>query len=146
MTPLLFKSIFRLLSILPLRWLHGLGALLGHITYATSKQYAARTRENLRQSHLAGNEAEFANLLNRTNAEAGKGMVELPWVWLRPFEQVCATVRSCQGWEHVEAAHARGNGIIFLTPHWGCFEITSLYIAQHLTLTNLYSSPKQAWI
>jgi len=146
MTPLLFKSIFRLLSILPLRWLHGLGALLGHITYATSKQYAARTRENLRQSHLTGNEADFAKLLNQTIAEAGKGMVELPWVWLRPFEQVCATVRNCRGWDHVAAAHARGKGIIFLTPHWGCFEITSLYIAQHLTLTNLYSSPKQSWL
>ena len=146
MTPLLFKSIFRLLSILPLRWLHGLGALLGRITYATSKQYAARTRENLRQSHLTGNEAGFAKLLKQTIAEAGKGMVELPWVWLRPFEQVCATVRICNGWEHVEASHARGKGIIFLTPHWGCFEITSLYIAQHLALTNLYSSPKQSWI
>ncbi len=146
MTSLLFKSIFRLLAILPLRWLHGLGALLGRITYAASEQYAARTRKNLRQSRLAGNEAEFADLLERTNAEAGKGMAELPWVWLRPFEQVCATVRSCHGWEHVAAAHARGRGIIFLTPHWGCFEITSLYIAQHQTLTNLYSAPKQEWL
>lgn len=146
MTPFLFKSIFRLLSILPLRWLQGLGALLGRITYATSKQYAARTRENLRQSNLAGNEADCARLLAQTIAEAGKGMVELPWVWLRPFEQVCATVRICNGWGHVAAAHARGKGIIFLTPHWGCFEITSLYIAQHLALTNLYSSPKQDWL
>jgi KDO2-lipid IV(A) lauroyltransferase len=146
MTSLLFKSIFRLLSILPLRWLHALGALLGRITYATSGEYAARTRDNLRQSKLAGNEADFDGLLAQTIDEAGKGMVELPWVWLRPFEQVCATVRNCQGWEHVAAAHARGNGIIFLTPHWGCFEITSLYIAQHLSLTNLYSSPKQDWL
>jgi KDO2-lipid IV(A) lauroyltransferase len=146
MTPLLFKSIFRLLSRLPLRWLHALGALLGRITYATSGEYAARTRENLRLSNLADNEADFASLLKQTIDEAGKGMVELPWVWLRPYKQVCATVRICNGWEHVAAAEAQGNGIIFLTPHWGCFEITSLYIAQHLTLTNLYSSPKQGWL
>ena len=146
MTSLLFKSIFRLLSILPLRWLHALGALLGRITYAASGEYAARTRENLRQSKLAGSEADFTGLLEQAIDEAGKGMTELPWLWLRPFEQVCATVRSCQGWEHVEAADAQGNGIIFLTPHWGCFEITSLYIAQHLPLTNLYSSPKQDWL
>jgi KDO2-lipid IV(A) lauroyltransferase len=146
MTPLLFKSIFRLLSRLPLRWLHALGALLGRITYATSGEYAARTRENLRLSNLADNEADFASLLKQTIDEAGKGMVELPWVWLRPYKQVCATVRICNGWEHLAAAEAQGNGIIFLTPHWGCFEITSLYIAQHLTLTNLYSSPKQGWL
>jgi KDO2-lipid IV(A) lauroyltransferase len=146
MTSSLFKLIFRLLANLPLRWLHGLGALLGRITYATSEQYAARTRENLRQSNLALDATDYAKLLNQTIAEAGKGIVELPWVWLRPYEQVCATVRICEGWEHVEVAHARGNGIIFLTPHWGCFEITSLYIAQHLALTNLYSSPKQDWL
>ena len=146
MTPFLFKLIFRLLSSLPLRWLHGLGALLGRITYSTSGEYAARTRDNLRQSHLAADETDYASLLRQTIAEAGKGIVELPWVWGRPLEQVCATVQSCQGWEHMEAAHAQGKGIILLTPHWGCFEVVGLYVGQHLPLTCLYRSPKQAWL
>lgn len=146
MTPFLFKSIFRLLSFLPLRWLHGLGTLLGRITFASSKQYAARTEENLRQSKLVQDEIHYTSLLKRTVAEAGKSIVELPWVWGRPVEQVCATVQSCHGWEHVEAARARGKGIIFLTPHWGCFEITGLYIGQRLPMTNLYSPPKQSWL
>lgn len=146
MTQILFNTIFRLLSGLPLSWLHSLGVLLGRITYASSRSYAARIRENLRQSHLAEDEARYATLINQTVAEAGKGMIELPWIWGRPYELVCATVRNCQGWEYVEAARARGKGIIFLTPHWGCFEMTSLYIAQHLPLTNLYSSPKQHWV
>ena len=146
MTSFLFKLIFHTLSGLPLRWLHALGALLGHITYAMSKQYATRTQENLRQAHLTKDEKHFATLLNQTIAEAGKGIVEIPWVWGRPLEHVCAMVKHCQGWEHVEAAHARGKGIIFLTPHWGCFEITSLYIGRRLVLTNLYSPPKQDWL
>lgn len=146
MTSFLFKLIFRLLSFLPLRWLHGLGTLLGRITFAGSKQYAARTEENLRQSKLAKDEIHYASLLKRTVAEAGKSIVELPWVWDRPVEQVCATVQSCHGWEHVEAARARGKGMIFLTPHWGCFEITGLYIGQRLPMTNLYSPPKQSWL
>lgn len=128
---------------MPLRWLHGLGALLGRMTFRMSKEYALRTQENLRQAHIAADEKHYATLLKQTIAEAGKSIVELPWVWGRPLEHVCAAVQSCQGWEHVEAAHARGKGIIFLTPHWGCFEMTSLYIGQHLALTNLYSSPKQ---
>jgi Kdo2-lipid IVA lauroyltransferase/acyltransferase len=146
MTSFLFKFIFRLLSFMPLRWLHGLGALLGRITFSMSKEYAARTEENLRQSQLARDEKHYADLLHQTIAEAGKSIVELPWIWGRPLQQVCAAVRDCQGWEHIEAAHARGKGIVFLTPHWGCFEMTSLYIAQYLTLTNLYSSPKQPWL
>lgn len=146
MTSYLFKMIFRLLSSLPLSWLHGLGALLGRLIFIVSKQYATRTEENLRLAHLATDEKRYAILLNKTIAEAGKSIVEVPWIWGRPFGQVCAAVQDCQGWEHVEAARARGKGIIFLTPHWGCFEITSLYIAQHLPLTNLYSSPKQDWL
>ncbi len=146
MASILFKLIFRLLASLPLRWLHGLGALLGHLTFTQSKQYAQRTEENLRQAHLTTDELHYAALLNQSIREAGKSIIELPWVWGRSLEQVCATVQSCQGWEHIEAARARGKGIILLTPHWGCFEVVSLYLGQRLPLTNLYRSPKQAWL
>ncbi|MBI5625596.1 MAG: lysophospholipid acyltransferase family protein [Nitrosomonadales bacterium] len=146
MTGFFFKSIFRLIALLPLRALHGIGALVGHVTFAMSRGYAARTEENLRQADLAADEKHFAALLNQAISEAGKGMVELPWVWCRPQEQVCATVKSCHGWEHMEAAHARGKGIILLTPHWGCFEVVGLYVGQYLPLTCLYTSPKQDWL
>lgn len=146
MTSFLFKSLFRLLALLPLGWLHALGALLGQITFAVSEKYAARTVENLRQSRLARDDTHFAALLKQTINEAGKGIVELPWVWGRSLEQVCATVTSCQGWEHMEAAHSRGKGIILLTPHWGCFEVVGLYVGQHMPLTCLYRTPKQTWL
>lgn len=146
MTGFLFKLIFRLIALLPLRALHGIGALVGRATYALSGEYAARTRENLRQAHLAKDEKHFAALLDQTISETGKGMVELPWVWCRTQQQVCATVQSCQGWGHMEAAHARGKGIILLTPHWGCFEVVGLYVGQRMPLTCLYTSPKQDWL
>ncbi|MEO7621485.1 MAG: lysophospholipid acyltransferase family protein [Gallionella sp.] len=146
MTSFLFKIVFRLLASLPLRWLHGLGALLGRIIFALSKPYAARTRENLRHSHLATNENQYATLLTQTIAEAGKSIVELPWLWSRPLEQISTKVRSCEGWKYIEAAQAAGQGIVFFTPHWGCFEITSLYVGQYLPVTCLYRSPKQGWM
>ena len=146
MTGLFFKLIFRLIALLPLRALHGIGALVGRATFAMSGKYAARTKENLRQSHLATDEKHFAALLDQAISEAGKGMVELPWVWCRTQEQVCATVQSCQGWEHLEAAHTRGKGIILLTPHWGCFEVVGLYVGQRMPLTCMYTSPKQDWL
>ncbi len=146
MTTFFFIFIFWLLASLPLRWLHVMGALLGRLIFATSKDYAARTEENLRQAHLATDEKHYAVLLKQSVDEAGKGIVELPWVWGRPLAQVCATVQNCQGWEHMVAAQARGKGIILLTPHWGCFEVVGLYIGQRLPLTCLYRSPRQAWL
>ena len=146
MTYFIFNSIFRLIAMLPLRVLHSFGALVGHATFAMSKGYAACTEENLRQAHLATDEKHFAAMLEQTISEAGKGMVELPWVWCRSQEQVCATVQSCHGWEHFEAAQVRGKGIILLTPHWGCFEVVGLYVGQRYPLTCLYRSPRQDWL
>jgi KDO2-lipid IV(A) lauroyltransferase len=146
MTTFLFKLLFRILSSLPLRWLHGLGALLGHFTFVLSKQYAQRTEENLRLANLVTDITQYSVMLKQTIAEAGKSITELPWVWTRHLDEICATVQSCEGWQHVEAAQASGRGIIFLTPHWGSFEVFGLYVGQRMPLTNLYRAPKQTWL
>jgi KDO2-lipid IV(A) lauroyltransferase len=140
MSAFLFKSFFRLFSLLPLCVLQGLGALLGRLTYASSAQYAARMRENLRQAGIP------LDVLPAAIVETGKGIAELPWVWGRPYEEVLGKVHRCVGLEHIEAAQARGRGIIFLTPHLGCFEISALYAAQRMPITALYRPPKLGWL
>ena len=146
MTSFLFTTLFRLLSLLPLRILHSLGGLLGRVTYALSKPYARRTEENLRLSNLSKDGAAYQVLLAQTIAEAGKGITELPWVWRSSLDQVRSKVRSVQGWEHVEAAQAAGSGMMFVTPHSGSIEVFGLYVGQRMPLTNLYRAPKQAWL
>lgn len=151
MTAFLFKTIFHLLALLPLRMLHGLGALLGRLTYAVSAQYAARTRENLRQAMSVDaastfDEVQYQNTLSATISEAGKSIAELAWIWGRPYDEVLGKVRECRGLEHIEAAQARGKGLIFLTPHLGCFEISALYAAKRLPITVLYRPPRLRWL
>jgi len=146
MTTFLFKTLFRLLAWLPLRMLHSLGALFGRLTYAASAQYAARSRGNLRQAGLTGSEVEYQNILSATIAESGKGITELAWVWGRPYDEVVGKVRECIGLEHIVAAQAHGKGIIFLTPHLGCFEISALYAAQRVPITVLYRPPKLGFL
>ena len=146
MSAFLFNTFFRLLALLPLDILHGFGALLGRLTYAASAQYAARTRENLRQAGLTADEAQYRDMLSATIAEAGKGIAELAWVWGRPYDEVLGRVRECVGLEHIIAAQQRGKGIIFLTPHLGCFEISALYAAQRVPITVLYRPPKLRWL
>ena len=58
--------------------------------------------------------------------------------------EAVALVREVHGWEHVEAAHAAGRGLVFLTPHLGCFEVTAQYYAAHRDITVLYRPPKFA--
>ena len=146
MSAFLFNTFFRLLALLPLDILHGFGALLGRLTYAASAQYAARTRENLRQGGVTAGTVEYRSVLSATIAEAGKGITELAWIWGRPYDEVVGKVRECIGLEHIVAAQQRGKGIIFLTPHLGCFEISALYAAQRVPITVLYRPPKLGWL
>jgi KDO2-lipid IV(A) lauroyltransferase len=134
--------LFDVLARLPLSVLHRLGTLLGWVTYLSSGRYAARLRENLHKAGLARSGAEARKLLHTNIREMGKGVLELPWVWRRPFKQVVASVKHCYGWEHFEAAHAQGKGVIVLTPHIGCFEVIGLYIAAHLPMTCMYRVPR----
>lgn len=132
----------RLLALLPLSVLHRLGALCGRLVYLVSPRYRHYLSANLRAAGYTE-----AALLPQAIAEAGKSLLELPAIWLRPHATVAGWVLRRTGWELVEAALARHRGIIFLTPHLGCFEITAQYYARHAPaaapLTALYRRPKK---
>lgn len=140
--------LFNLLARLPLSALHRLGAILGWVTYLSSKRYAERLRHNLRQAleyfHNAEKipEADFRKILRANVTESGKGVLELPWVWRQPLDEVTDSIKQCDGWEYIETARMLGKGVIILTPHLGCFELISLYIAQRLPMTSMYRPPR----
>lgn len=131
--------LFRFLSLLPLSVLHNLGALAGWLAYALSPAYRRHLRENTAQAGMAAVRATAV-------AEAGKTLFELPKLWLRPQEEVVARVVRVSGWELVEQAWRAGRGILFLTPHLGCFEVTAQYYASFRPITVLYRRPKQVWL
>lgn len=131
--------LFRLLSFLPLAALHNLGAVAGWLAYWLSPAYRRHLRENTGQ-------AGCAEVRTAAVAEAGKTLFELPKLWLRPQDEVIARVVGVEGWELVEAAWREGRGILFLTPHLGCFEITAQYYASFRPITVLYRRPKQVWL
>ncbi|MCF8150757.1 MAG: lysophospholipid acyltransferase family protein [Burkholderiaceae bacterium] len=135
----LFPFIFRVLARLPLPLLHNLGALAGWLAWLLSATYRRHMRANMAQAELG--EVQAAAI-----AEAGKALLELPKIWLRPQHEVVARVVKVSAWELVEEAWASGRGILFLTPHLGCFEITAQYYAARKPMTALYRRPKQDWL
>ena len=136
------SGLARLLAALPLSVLHRLGAFVGRLVYLLAPRYRHYLSTNL----LAAGFTE-PELLRRAIAEAGKGLLELPAIWLRPHRTVAGWVAQVSGWGLVEAALARRRGIIFLTPHLGCFEITAQYYAcrapADAPISVLYRPPKK---
>ena len=129
-------TLFRLLSALPLPALHALGAALGWLVYLASPSYRRRLRGNLAA-------AGYAAQLPAAIAEAGKAIVELPFVWCAEPRRV-ARHATTENWEVVQAPLDAGRGIVFLTPHLGCFEMTAQQIALRTALTVMYRPPKKA--
>jgi KDO2-lipid IV(A) lauroyltransferase len=139
---LVLERLFRVAAFLPLWLAHALGALLGWVAYLSSGAYRSQLRGNLERACPE----RFSTLLGSAVAHGGRTVLEMPRVWLRRREDVLGLVREVLGWDRVEAARANGQGLIFVTPHLGCFEITSLYIASRMPITVLYRPPKQAWL
>jgi len=132
-------ALFRLLACLPLPLLHGMGRLAGLAVYAAPGRYRRRLRANARQAGYS--DPAFARA---AAGEAGAMIMELPKVWLRNAQSLGKVVSSDNS--VVEQALAEGRGILYLTPHLGCFEITARYLLRHGPITVMYRQPRKAWL
>ena len=129
-------SLFRFLSTFSLPVLHRLGAALGWLVYLASPSYRRLMRGNLAR-------AGFSAHLRSAIAESGKSIVELPFIWCAAPERV-ARHASVDNWALVQRTLDSGQGIVFLTPHLGCFEIVAQEIALRTPLTVMYRPPRKA--
>jgi Kdo2-lipid IVA lauroyltransferase/acyltransferase len=136
------EVVFQVLSRLPLGLLQGMGACVGRLMHAYSAKFRREFERNLRGAIPEADEA----LIRSAAAHAGRAMLELPWVWMRPRERVLEAVVEVSGWEHVEALRTHGRGIVMLTPHMGAFEVAARLIGSRIPITVLYRAPRQPWL
>jgi KDO2-lipid IV(A) lauroyltransferase len=130
------KTLFRVLALLPLPVLHALGAVLGWVSFLASGTYRRRFLENAHQAGYALAQVSAAV------AEAGKLVFEAPRLWFGKTPPI-----EWEGAPLIEAARAKGRGIVFLTPHLGCFEATAQgYAARYGRITVLYRPARKPWL
>jgi KDO2-lipid IV(A) lauroyltransferase len=142
----MLKALLRIFASLPLPLIHGVGVIVGWTLYLFSEKFVRRTRNNLSLLQIASNPGKLRQLVRKSGKETGKGLMETFAIWFRPQSAVLKWVKDCKGWDHVEAALAEKRGIIFLTPHLGCYEITALYYAARHPISVLYRPPRQGWL
>jgi KDO2-lipid IV(A) lauroyltransferase len=136
------NALFRLLGTLPLLVLHLLGALLGLLVWLFASCYRGALTSNLRTA--LGRPPRFKELFSAI-VEPGKASLETAWVWTRSQDQLARAVRSTSGWDKVEAALAAGRGVVLVTPHLGCFEISAQYYSVvGGPITVLFRRPRKA--
>jgi KDO2-lipid IV(A) lauroyltransferase len=132
--------LFKTLSFLPLWLLHAVGWVLGWGVFFVSGDYRQRFLANARQAGLG-----WRQWLGAVG-ESGKMVAELPRLWLGAPTPYTWDNDAC-----VDKAYEAGKGVVFLTPHLGCFEIcpqavASRYREQFGSLTGLYRPARQPWL
>lgn len=127
---------------------HRVGALLGRLAWRVAPRFRRMLAANIRVYAKARrlDPKAVRRLEGQAKREAGKGMTELAIVWTAPVDRLYGLVKSCEGWEHVEAARATGHGIIFVTPHLGCYDIAGRYLESRLPVLALFRPPKLKWL
>jgi KDO2-lipid IV(A) lauroyltransferase len=128
-------NLFKLFSNIPLPILHAIGTVLGKLVYIASSSYRKRLNAN-----IGG--AGYARHTSAAVGESGKSIAELPFIWCAASARVLKTAQ-VENWELAQQALDARQGVIFLTPHLGCFEIIAQAIAARTPLTALYRPPRK---
>ncbi|HTQ73946.1 MAG TPA: lysophospholipid acyltransferase family protein [Burkholderiales bacterium] len=130
------QFLLRLVACFPLPVLHAIGTALGWAVYLASPRYRGMIESNLRTAGLG-----TARMRASVVCETGKAALEIPLIWLRSHRDVARLVVEASGWEYVDRAAKGGKGLILLTPHLGCWEISGQYIASRMPITVMYAPP-----
>lgn len=134
----------RWLSRRSLRLLHALGAALGWAGYALSPSYRRRLDANAALAGLSPAERRASV------GEAGKLVIELPRLWLRPRERPIDDPVRWEGDALLQRLLDQGRGLVLLTPHMGSFEVSAQAYAERFgarqPITVLYRPARQAWL
>jgi KDO2-lipid IV(A) lauroyltransferase len=138
-----FKFIF---SCIPLFLAQSIGTLIGYIFHMTNKKSRFLLVKNLTSSNIYKDKANLNKAINKNIRETGKTIMESLAIWSSQQKRILGWVTEVQGLLEIEKAHARKKGIIFLSPHLGCYEITSIYYGSKYPLTILYRPPRQKWL
>ncbi len=128
----------------PLRHLHAAGGWVGWLPYMLSPSYRQRLRQNTARAGLEAGQRRAAV------AEAGRMVLELPRLWLRPPGQPIEDPLQWDNAELVSRLLGQGRGLVLLTPHLGSFELAAQAYAQRFgaekPLTALYRPARQPWL
>jgi len=132
-------TLFRLLSLLPLRVLQAIGRIVGRLVFAMPGRYRDRLIANARQAGYT--DPAFAR---RAAAQTGAMVMELPRVWLKNQASLAQVISDDES--ILKQALSEARGILFLTPHLGCFEVSARHVARYQPLTVMFRPPRQAFL
>jgi len=130
-------GLLRTFATLPFAWLIRMGTGLGALMLRLQLPFTRTARRNIELCLPQLSVAEREALLARHFASLGIGLFETAFTWWASPERFKRIVR-IEGREHLQAALARGQGVILLTAHFTTLEIGARILASVEPTSFLY--------
>ena len=137
----LLRSLVRLFAVLPLPLLQLFGRLVGSCVWYTKGRSVKTTLKNIELCFPELDAAAQQRLAKRSLQETGKSIFEMGKAWLAPVDKTLALIKRVNEEFDVDAALAKGKGIIAVVPHLGNWEILNIYAGDRFPLNILYQPP-----
>lgn len=132
------------LGLLPWPALYRLGdALAGHWRRSNSRESRVATC-SLGLAFPDMDPAQRDRLQQSTLRNTGRQLMETLRIWTRPAADSLALLDEGPGVAQLDAALARGRGLIVLAPHHGNWELLNRWLAATTPLAILYAPPESA--
>ena len=130
-------GLLRTFAVLPFGWLIPMGTGLGALMLRLQLPFTRTARRNIELCLPQWSAAEREELLARHFASLGISLFETAFTWWASPERFRRIVK-VEGRENLEAALARGQGVILLTAHFTTLEIGARILASVEPTSFLY--------
>lgn len=135
------RSLLALFASLPSGVAYAVGAGIGRVVYRLDRRHRAVVLENLRHAFPGRySEAEIAGLGRMVFENLGYTAVDTARIH-RLARLLTSEALTLEGVERIRDAKAKGNGVLFLTAHFGPWELFPPLFAARLEPGNLVARP-----
>ena len=138
--------LLRLLGLLPLSWLRGLGIVLGSLVSILPIRETRVTHQNISVCLPKLDQAQAGKFARKSLQHLLMSVCELPKIWSLPYPKLARLIVGVSGEETLKDALALGKGVIISVPHLGAWELLNFYVAEQTELAVLYRAPRKAWV
>ena len=142
MRALFITYLLKFLSFFPLVVLHHLGRLIGHLLFIFPNKAKTVTHANIQHCFPDKTKHAQQQLIKLSLIEMGKTFTESAAIWFWPKEKLAVLLHDSLSTTRLKETVQPNQGIIFLTPHLGAWELSGFYCTQIRPLTAMYRPPR----
>jgi len=130
-----------LLARLPLRTISRVGILMGNLVYRLARRRRHITEVNLQMCFPELTSDERSSLVKQTMVHTSIGALEVVLPWLNPKRDLRERM-TVTGVPHLEAAIAKGRGVVLIGGHFSAMDIVSQGLASAVDIDVMYRENK----